>query len=70
MSVIIPTRWNRCWIGLKANPDAAMCGGKVDFIDEDDTVSAGHLTAPFNLPCPSRLRARAVEPLVLFQSTA
>jgi hypothetical protein len=35
---------------FEANPGAAMCGGKVDFIDEDDTVIGSHLTAPFNLP--------------------
>ena len=33
-----------------AEPDAVMCGGKVDFIDEHDKVVGSHLTAPFNLP--------------------
>ena len=35
---------------FEADPDAAMCGGKVDFIDEHDKVVGSHLTAPFNLP--------------------
>lgn len=34
---------------FKAYPDAAMCGGKVDFIDETDKIVGSHLTAPFNL---------------------
>ena len=35
---------------FEAEPDAVMCGGKVDFIDEHDNVIGSHLTAPFNLP--------------------
>ena len=34
---------------FEADPDAAMCGGKVDFIDESDKIVGSHLTAPFNL---------------------
>ena len=34
---------------FEAEPDAAMCGGKVDFIDEHDRVVGSDLTAPFNL---------------------
>jgi glycosyltransferase involved in cell wall biosynthesis len=30
-------------------PKAAMCGGKVDLIDEQDRIIASDLTAPFNL---------------------
>jgi len=35
---------------FEAEPNAVMCGGKVDFIDEHDQVIGSHLTAPFNLP--------------------
>lgn len=35
---------------FEAEPNAVMCGGKVDFIDEHDKVVGSHLTAPFNLP--------------------
>jgi hypothetical protein len=34
---------------FEAQPSAAMCGGKVDFIDERDNVIGNHLTAPFDL---------------------
>ena len=34
---------------FEAEPNAAMCGGKVDFIDEHDKVIGSHLTPPFNL---------------------
>jgi hypothetical protein len=35
---------------FEAEPDAAMCGGKVDFLNEQDKIIGSHLTAPFNLP--------------------
>jgi glycosyltransferase len=35
---------------FEAEPNAVMCGGKVDFIDEHDKVIGSDLTAPFNLP--------------------
>ena len=35
---------------FEVHPDAAMCGGKVDFIDEHDKIAGSHLTEPFNLP--------------------
>ena len=35
---------------FEAEPNAVMCGGKVDFIDEHDKVVGSHLTEPFNLP--------------------
>jgi Glycosyl transferase family 2 len=34
---------------FEAEPDAVMCGGKLDFINEQDKVIDTHLTAPFNL---------------------
>jgi glycosyltransferase involved in cell wall biosynthesis len=54
-----------------ADPDAVMCGGKVDFIDERDSVVGSHLTAPFNLPAhlacelvPSNLSSFFNRPLI------
>jgi hypothetical protein len=54
-----------------AQPDAVMCGGKVDFIDEHDTIVGSHLTAPFNLPAhlaceqvPSNLSSFFNRPLI------
>ena len=54
-----------------AEPDAVMCGGKVDFIDEHDKVVGSHLTAPFNLPAhlacelvPSNLSSFFNRPLI------
>lgn len=35
---------------FEAEPGAAMCGGKVDFIDEHNRIIGSDLTAPFNLP--------------------
>jgi glycosyltransferase involved in cell wall biosynthesis len=34
---------------FEAEPNAVMCGGKVDFIDEHNNVVDSHLTDPFNL---------------------
>lgn len=45
-----PDALERVMQWFAAEPDAAMCGGKVDFIDERDAVIGSDLTAPFNLP--------------------
>lgn len=56
---------------FEAEPDAVMCGGKVDFIDKRDTVIGSDLTAPFNLPAhlacelvPSNLSSFFNRPLI------
>lgn len=56
---------------FEAEPSAAMCGGKVDFIDEQDKVIGDHLTAPFDLSAhlacelvPSNLSSFFNRPLI------
>ena len=54
-----------------ATPEAAMCGGKVDFIDTQGKIIGNHLTAPFTLSAhlacelvPSNLSSFFNRPLI------
>ena len=55
---------------FETDPKAAMCGGKVDFIDQHDKIVGGHLTEPFNLPAHLACELVPSNLCVLFQPFA
>lgn len=45
-----PNTLQKVAMWFEAEPDAVMCGGKLDFIDEYDEIIDHNLTPPFSLP--------------------